>query len=91
MVYNSSYSGGGVVCPDPSSGGEEVYLALPNRRKDQRCCGPDRSYNEGDETGQGEPTSQSPPRSSGRGSEETVSMPRKRKKPKDHNKEGRQI
>ena len=46
---------------------------------------------QGDETGQGEPMSQSPPRSSGRGSEETVSMPRKRKKPKDHNKEGRQL
>ena len=37
-------------------------------------CGPDWSYDEGDETGQGEPMSQSPPQSSGRGSEETDSI-----------------
>ena len=41
---------------------------------DPSSCGPDRSYDEGDETGQGEPMSQSPPQSSGRGSEETDSI-----------------
>ena len=37
-------------------------------------CGPDRSYNEGDEAGQGEPLSLSPPQSSGRGSEGSNNM-----------------
>ena len=56
VVYKSSFSGGGVVCPDPSS------------------CGPDWSYDEGDEKGQGESMSQRPPQRSGRGSEETDSI-----------------
>ena len=66
------------------SGSEEM------RSQDEKMsCGPDWSYDEGDETGQGELMSQSPPQSSGRGSEETVSKPGKRKNPKNHIKEGR--
>ena len=56
MELKPSFSGEGVVCPDPSS------------------CGPGQSYNEGDETGQGEPMSPRPPQSSRRGSEETDSI-----------------
>ena len=41
---------------------------------EQMSCGPDWSYNEGEETGQGDPRIQSPTRSSGRGSEGTNSL-----------------
>ena len=45
------------------------------RSQDEKMSrGPDRSYDEGDETGQGEPLSQTPPKSSGRRSEETDSI-----------------
>ena len=66
--------GGEVVCTVPSCEGERVCSAPTIRGKRKRCCGPDWSYNEGDETGQVEPMSQSPPQSSGRWSERTDSI-----------------
>ena len=55
----------------------EVWTSNIDQRgemDEQMSCGPDRSYNEGEETGQGEPRSQSPTRSSGRGPEGTNSL-----------------
>ena len=105
--YQTPYSGGDVVSSASVCGGEVVYKSSFSGGgvvcPDPSSCGPDQSYDEGDETGQGEPMSQSPPQSSGRGSEETDSIlcdereevcsatpyEKKRKKPKDHIKGGR--
>ena len=60
-----------MLCDAPPAASD---LDQGGKMDQQMSCGPDRSYNEGDETGQGEPMSQSPPQSSGRGSEGTNNM-----------------
>ena len=69
-VCQTPFRGGEVVCSAPVGGGEVEYKSSFSGggvvSPDPSRCGPDRSYDEGDETGQGEPMSRCPPQSSGR-------------------------
>ena len=72
-------------CPGQIDLKEEEQEEEMRSQDEKMSCGPVRSYDEGDETGQGEPMeepmgdpmSQSPPQSSGRGSEEMRSQDEK--------------
>ena len=54
-------------CPGQFDLKDEEQDEEMRSQDEQMSCGPDRSYDEGDETGKGELLSQRPPQSSGRG------------------------